>query len=434
MIETRLVEAINQTNIPLLKGTVTGAEEHVIRAVMPGAKLGQRVFVNSINGSQILAEIAAYNGLEVKLVPLYRAVDIGPGDTVISDPNGGSILCGEALLGRVLNALGNPIDGFIKLDKPVWYPLYRPPPHPLARRPVSEQLITGIKVIDSCLAIGQGQRIGLFAGPGAGKSTLLGMLAKRAETDVCVLCLLGERGREVPEFIENSLGMDGLRRAVVVVASADEPPAARLRALDTAVAIAEHFREKGLKVLMLVDSLTRAVRAKREIAFALGEPAARSGYPSSAFSFLPEILERAGNDDKGSITAVYTVLTEDNDFSDPVAEEARSLLDGHIVLSEKRAQAGKWPAVDLLRSISRVSDNVVPDRISEAAAFLKKMESAYQENEDLILMGAYRRGTSKETDLAMDRKTRIEAFLTQKRNEFWPICKTFEALITLVEV
>jgi type III secretion protein N (ATPase) len=291
--------------------------------------------------------------------------------------------------------------------------------------------VTGIRVIDGCLALGYGQRIGLFAGPGVGKSTLLGMTALRAKADVSVVCLVGERGREVNEFLYETLGKQGLARSVVVVGPADAPPMARVRALDTATAIAEWFRAQGKAVLLLVDSLTRAVRAKREAAFALGEPPSRGGYPASAFSFLPGIIERAGNDDKGSITAIYAVLTEGGK-EDPIAEEVRSLLDGHIVLSEKRAQAAIRPAVDILKSVSRVFEKVVPPHIVDAATRLKRLQSAYEENEDLILMGAYRRGASKDTDAAMDKKDAMEAFFNQTRHETSTVEETFEALLALV--
>jgi FliI/YscN family ATPase len=319
--------------------------------------------------------------------------------------------------------------------------LVRPAPDPLARAPIDTQLATGIRALDSCLGIGVGQRIGLFAGPGLGKSTLLATLARHAASDVNVICLVGERGREVTAFIHGALQAEGLARSVVVLAPPDAPPMARVRALDAATAIAEWFRGRGDAVLLLVDSLTRVVRAKREVAFALGEPPARGGYPASAFTFLPSLIERTGNgawvehgtSGTGSITAVYTVLTE-NDDDDPVAEEARSLLDGHIVLSEKRARAGRWPAIALLRSVSRVFDDVVSADISKAAATLKRLVAAYEENEDLILMGAYRRGTSPETDQAIAKMARIEQFLCQGKNESSTLKETFLLLKRLLDI
>jgi type III secretion protein N (ATPase) len=308
------------------------------------------------------------------------------------------------------------LDSGPAIGNPIRWPLDREAPDPLSRKPIAEQLYTGIRVLDGCLGIGLGQRIGLFAGPGLGKSTLLGMLAKKAQSDVNVICLVGERGREVGEFLDNSLGDAGRKRSVVVLAGVDSPPLNRVRALDAATAIAEWFRFRGQHVLLLVDSLTRVVRAKREVAFSMGESASRGGFPPSAFIGLPLLIERTGRSSTGSITAVYTVLTEGG-ADDPVAEEARSLLDGHILLSEKLARRGLWPAVDLLGSVSRVAESVFPAEQLEAAQMLKRLVSAYEEHEDLILMGAYRQGTSGDTDLAIKKKRAIETFLVQKRDE-----------------
>lgn len=423
-------QTIDKTAIPICKGTVTAAHEHIIEARIPGMRIGTRVTIFPINAPPVPAEAASFNGADVRLYPLDDSSAVGPGDKAITEPLGGNIFCGMSLLGRIIDALGRPIDERGPLSGTHPWALCRPAPPALTRRPVERRLVTGIRVIDGCLALGYGQRIGLFAGAGLGKSTLLGMLAERADVDVNVICLVGERGREVNEFINDSLGPAGLQRSVVVVAPADAPPMARVRSLDTATAAAEWFRARGLKVLLLVDSLTRVVRAKREAAFALGDPPARDGFPASAFSFLPGLIERAGCDRNGSISAVYSVLTE-NHANDPVAEEARSLMDGHIVLSEKRARAGQWPAVDLLRSVSRVHDKLVPDDILNAAARLKRMQSAYEENEDLILMGAYKKGASKATDAAIKHKDAVLAFLNQRRGETSSPAQTFEALKNL---
>ncbi len=419
-----------KTEIPVCKGRVIATSEQVSEATLPGVKIGGRAEIRPDGRSPIRVEAAARDGLKVRLLPLDAPVGVGPDDPVIADPMGDHLLVGEGLLGRILDGLGRPIDGAPKLTNVEPWAFRRPAPPALSRRPVHRQLATGLRVIDGCLALGYGQRIGLFAGPGVGKSTLLSLLALRAKADVSVICLVGERGREVNEFLFETLGKEGLSRSVAVAAPADTPPMMRVRALDTATSIAEWFRERGQHVLLLVDSLTRVVRAKRECAFALGETAARDGYPASAFAFLPGIIERAGNDDKGSITAVYAVLTEGG--VDPVAEEIRSLLDGHIVLSDKRAQSGIRPAVDILRSVSRVFEKVAPPHIVEAATRLRRLESAYEENEDLILMGAYRRGTSEDTDTAMDRKSAREAFFNQGRLETLTLEETFEALLALV--
>ncbi len=402
-------------------------------ASLPGVQVGSRVIVFPKGCPTLPAEVASFDGASVRLHPLTSPAGVGPGDRVVGDPRGAHFFCGPALLGRVLDALGEPIDGRGPLDCDDLQPLLRPAPPALSRPPVAEQLVTGIRVIDGLCALGYGQRIGLFAGPGAGKSTLLALLAKRARTDVSVVCLVGERGREVNEFIHDTLGEVSLSRSVVITAGPDAPPMARVRALDVATAAAEWFRARGLRVLLLVDSLTRVVRAKREAAFALGEPPSRGGYPASAFSFLPTVIERTGNDANGSISAIYAVLTEGS-ADDPVAEEARSLLDGHIVLSEKRARAGRWPSVDVLSSVSRVFEKVVPESVRAAAARLRRMESAFAENEDLILMGAYRRGASRDTDLAMDRREAVEAFLCQGRDEWTGLDETFSALERLTDV
>jgi FliI/YscN family ATPase len=422
---------MDKTAIPVSKGWVTAVHEHVIDATLPGAKIGGRATIFPSEALPFQVEIAAVSGAAVRLVPLAAPNGVGLNDRVATDPLSGNLLCGRGLLGRILDALGNPMDGGPKLSDVEIWDVHRPAPKPLLRRPIDRQLVTGIRVIDGCLALGYGQRIGLFAGPGVGKSTLLGMSTRHAEVDVSVVCLVGERGREVNEFLFESLGKETFSSSVAVVASADAPPMARVRALDTATAIAEWFRAQGRDVLLVVDSLTRVVRAKRESAFTLGEPSVRGGYPASAFSFLPNIIERTGNDEKGSITAIYAVLTE-GAGDDPVSEEIRSLVDGHIVLSNKRAQSGIRPAVDILRSVSRVFERVVPEHVAKAATRLLRLQSAYEENEDLILMGAYRRGTSKDTDDAINAKQAMEAFFHQGRREPSTLKETFEALLALV--
>jgi FliI/YscN family ATPase len=366
------------------------------------------------------------------MLPLAASTDVGPGDEVVLAARTRTILCGPGLLGRIVDPLGIAVDGGPPIADGAPWPLERSAPDPLLRRPVDQQFITGLRCIDGCLAIGRGQRIGLFAGPGLGKSTLLGALARRSDCDVSVICLVGERGREVSEFIKRVLGDQGMSRSVVVLATADSPLLLRVQALETATAVAEWHRAQGRQVLLLVDSLTRAVRARRDVALALGESPARGGFPASAFSSLPLLLERAGCGDKGSITAIYAVLTEEG-RDDPTAEEARSLLDGHIALSPDLARAGKWPAVDILRSVSRVMDAVAPKAQIQAAKKLCAMLSAYRENEDLIMMGAYRKGGSRETDMALERKAGIDDFLCQGLDEASPIEATRTALEELVK-
>jgi type III secretion protein N (ATPase) len=373
------------------------------------------------------AEVALCDGPIVTLLPLAETTGIGPGDQVISQAEDGAIPCGNGLLGRIIDPLGVPVDGGAELGDWEPWPVERAAPDPLLRKPIDHQLTTGIRAIDGCMGLGFGQRIGLFAGPGLGKSMLVGMLARRARCDVSVVCLVGERGREVREFTENVLGAKGLSRSVVVLAKADDPPVVRARALQTATAVAEWFRAEGQNVLLLVDSLTRVVRARRDVALALGEMPARRGFPASSFSVLPALLERTGCDARGSITAIYTILTE-NENDDPVAEEARSLLDGHIVLSSKLAKIGHWPAIDVSRSVSRVMRSVVPREQARAGQQLRRLLGAYEVQEDLILMGAYRQGTSPDTDLAIARKMEIEAFLRQDDDTSATLEATQEAL------
>ncbi len=426
----RLAEKVENCPLPPRRGRVVSVKELSIEAELPGARVGMQVAIESPGEEPILAEIATCEGSRVSVLPLVRMSGIGPGDAVVLVSDSRSIPCGVGLLGRVVDPLGRVVDGGnIPHDLETW-PVERPAPDPLTRQPIDQQLVTGIRAIDGCLSLGLGQRMGLFAGPGLGKSTLLGTLARRAECDVSVVCLVGERGREVREFLDRSLGPEGLARSVVVLAPADAPSLLRSRALSAATAIAEWFRTRGKHVLLLVDSLTRVVRASRDTALSLGEAPARAGFPASAFASLPSLLERTGRDKTGSITAVYTVLTEGNG-GDPVAEEARSLLDGHIVLSPKLARAGRWPAIDIVRSVSRVMDAVVPPSQLEAAKTLRRLVSSYEENEDLILMGAYQKGSSGDTDLALERKTSIEQFLQHPADETSPIGQTRSALEAL---
>ncbi|MCP4606816.1 MAG: FliI/YscN family ATPase [Proteobacteria bacterium] len=426
-----LQERVKGCSLPIRRGRVTAARELCIEAELPGARVGMRVSVDRPGRRPIAAEVASCDGPFVRLLPLASVTGIGPGDGVQASADENTIPCGEGLLGRVVDPLGMPVDKGPSLSDLKPWSLDRPAPDPLTRLPVDEQLVTGIRSIDGCLSLGLGQRIGLFAGPGLGKSTLLGNLALRAHCDTSVICLVGERGREVKQFLDHNLGPRGLARSVIVLAPADSPPLVRAHALNAATAISEWFRAQGKHVLLLVDSLTRVVRAKRDIALALDEAPARGGFPVSAFASLPSLLERTGRNTSGSITAIYAVLTE-GERGDPVAEEARSLLDGHIVLSPKLARAGRWPAIDIVRSVSRVMDAVVSPKQLNAAQNLKRLLSAHQEHEDLILMGAYRRGTSPNTDLALERMKEIETFVRQTSNEHSTIQATFTALGRLV--
>ncbi|HUT78279.1 MAG TPA: FliI/YscN family ATPase [Polyangia bacterium] len=428
-----LENAVDACAFPASLGQVTRVEGLKVEALLPGARVGQRVEVRPAGGPPIAAEVALCDGPRVGLVPLGPTDGLGPGDAVRIVLSVAAIPCGPGLLGRVVDPFGRPLDGKPRVENAVPWPLSRPAPDPLTRPPVERQLVTGLRVIDGCLALGYGQRLGLFAGPGLGKTTLLGAMARRADCDACVICLVGERGREVRDFLDRALGPEGLARSVVLLAGPDASAALRARALESATAVAEWLRDQGLSVLLLVDSLTRVARARRDVALALGESPARGGYPSSVFAALPGLVERAGTGARGSITAVYAVLTEGpaDRGDDPLAEEARSLFDGHLVLSARLAQAGFWPAVDLLASVSRVADRVVPPGQSRHAATLRRLIAAHQGNEDLILMGAYRPGSSPDTDLFLARRREIEAFLAQELDRPIGLADTRAALAAL---
>jgi len=410
-----LDRAVERCALPVVSGRITAVEELSLSALLPGARIGARVAIGRLPTAAPTAEVVACDGERARLMPLCDTTGVGPGDRVATVPGGRSLPSGAGLLGRVIDPFGRPIDGRGPLLDVTPWPLDRAAPDPLTRLPVDQQLETGLRAIDGCASLGLGQRVGLFAGPGVGKTTLLGILARRASCDVAVICLVGERGREVRDFLDRVLGENGLKRTCVVLATADATPLARVNALLAATAAAEWFRDQGLHALLLVDSLTRVVRARRDVALALGEQPARGGFPASSFAGLPGLLERAGRASRGSITGIYAVLTE-GAADDPVAEEARSLLDGHVVLDPSAARAGRWPAVDVLESVSRVMDAVVDGDQLRDAAILRRLLGAYRENEDLILMGAYRRGTSPDTDTALDRKQALDAFLAQDAN------------------
>jgi FliI/YscN family ATPase len=340
---------------------------------------------------------------------------------------------GPGLLGRVLNGLGHPIDNKGRIDHSVRMPLSAEPPHPLEREIITQPLETGVRAIDGFLTLGKGQRVGIFAGSGVGKSTLLGMIARQAKADVNVIALLGERGREVRDFIENSLGPEGLARSVIVVATGDQAALVRARGALVATSIAEYFRGQGKEVLLMVDSVTRVAMAWREIGLAVGEPPTTKGYPPSVFAALPRLLERAGTDEKGSITGIYTVLVDGDDFNEPIADASRSILDGHIVLTRKLAGAGHYPSIDILESKSRVRDHVISAEQRHAANAVARLESAYREKEDLILVGAYHEGTDRGVDAALRLRPRVLEFLQQLPEESSAFSASTQSLVAIAK-
>jgi type III secretion protein N (ATPase) len=408
------LERVRTASLVDVEGFVTEVVGCLARATVPNARVGDLCEIGR-GGIGLAAEIVGFRGEEALLMPLGDLAGVGPESTVRRCGAPLDVVVGDDLLGRVVNGLGVPIDGGPALgvaNRRRWG-VDRAPPEPLSRRRVSTPLATGIRAIDALCTLGEGQRMGLFAGAGVGKSTLLGQIARFASSDVNVVALVGERGREVREFVEEALGDDGLRRSVVVVATSDEPPLVRLRSAFVATAIAEYFRDAGKRVLFMLDSVTRLARAQREVGLAAGEPPARQGYPPSVFSMLPRLLERTGNSAAGSITAIYTVLVAGGDMEEPIADEVRGILDGHIVLSRTLAERNHWPAIDVLQSLSRVMSAVVAPKHVAAAGRLRALLAAYEKHRDLIVLGAYVRGTDRRTDEAVARIHEIESFLTQ---------------------
>lgn len=380
--------------------------------------LGELCRVTSlVDERSCLAEVVGFHERGVLLMPLGEMEGLHPGSSVQALGRSFGVDVGPGLLGRILNGLGHPIDGLGRFEVEERRPLLTEPPNPLDRALVEESLETGVRALDGVLTMGRGQRIGIFSGSGVGKSTLLGMVARRADADVNVIALLGERGREVRDFIEQSLGPEGLARSVIIVATGDQAALIRARGALVATAIAEYFRDQGKQVLLMVDSVTRVAMAWREIGLAVGEPPTTKGYPPSVFANLPRLLERAGNAATGGITGIYTVLVDGDDFNEPVADAARSILDGHLVLTRKLAAAGHFPPIDVLESKSRVRDAVIDTDHKHAADDFLRMEAAYREKEDLIMVGAYQKGSDPTVDIAVELRATALNFLQQKPDE-----------------
>jgi type III secretion protein N (ATPase) len=410
-------------------GRVTEVTGLVVRASVPGVRVGEIV---TLEGSGLTAEVVGFRGDEAVLMPLGEAAGIGPDSLVTATGQPLSISVSDRVLGRVLDGLGRPIDGGGPIAGAVSWPVERPAPDPLSRRRVTRPLALGVRALDGLLTVGEGQRVGLFAGSGVGKSTLMGQIARQTEADVNVIALCGERGREVVDFLEESLGEAGRARSVVVCATSDAPSLVRLKSAFVATALAEYFREQGKRVLFMLDSVTRVARAQREVGLAAGEPPARQGYPPSVFALLPRLLERTGNDARGSITALYTVLVAGGDMDEPIADEVRGILDGHVILSREIAARNQWPAVDVLPSLSRLMSAVADPAHRAAAARLRELMAAYERQRDLILLGAYQRGADPLTDEAVAKMEAITTFLRQRTDEAAPFAETRARLLKLV--
>ncbi len=432
----RLVAELEQTFgriTPVgMRGRVSKAVGLLIDATGIQAHVGELCELVTPGEPPLPAEVVGFNGNTAVLTPLGPLTGLSALTQVVPTGRGHVCPVGAGLLGRVLNALGQPIDDLGPLAVHQHLPVHREPVSPLARRMIEQPLATGVRAIDALLTLGEGQRIGVFAAPGVGKSSLLGMLARGSNADVNVIALIGERGREVREFIEHNLGPQGLARSVLVVSTSDRPPMERVKCAHVATTIAEYFRGQGQRVLLLMDSLTRFARAQREIGLASGEPPTRRSYPPSIFSMLPQLLERAGMGERGSISAVYSVLTEGDEESDPIAEEVRSILDGHIVLSRKLAQANQFPAIDVLASVSRVMGQVVEPAHKSAAAELRGLMARYQELEMLIQIGEYKPGSDALADRAIALRPAIQSFLGQASAQQFDLAHSVAALQRLV--
>jgi type III secretion protein N (ATPase) len=420
-------------------GRVTEVTGLVVRAAVPGLRVGELVEIAGVashaSGDErgaLMAEVVGFRGEEAVLMPLGEATGVGP-DSLVT-PTGRPLAIGvsERLLGRVLDGLGRPIDGGGPVAGARAWAVDRPAPAPLSRRRVSRPLPLGVRALDALLTVGEGQRVGLFAGSGVGKSTLMGQIARQTDADVNVIALVGERGREVVEFLEESLGPAGRARSVVVCATSDAPSLVRLKAAFVATAVAEYFRAEGRRVLFMLDSITRVARAQREVGLAAGEPPARQGYPPSVFALLPRLVERTGTAARGSITALYTVLVAGGDMEEPIADEVRGILDGHVVLSRDLAARGHWPAVDVLASLSRLMNAVAAPGHRAAAGRLRELLAAYERHRDLIALGAYQRGADPLADQAIGREGAIAAFLRQRTDETAPFDETVTRLGALV--
>jgi flagellum-specific ATP synthase len=384
-----------------------------LEATGPNSNLNDVCYITNENNERKLAEVVGFRDNRILLMPYDDMTGVGIGSIVENTGGSFRVPVGEELLGRTLDGLGNPIDGS-DIECTTFYEAEAAPPDPLKRKLIEDVLPLGVKAVDSMLTVGKGQRIGIFAGSGVGKSTLLGMFARNTKADINVIALIGERGREVREFIERDLGEEGLKRSVVVVATSDKPALIRKKAAKTATAIAEYFRDQGKDVLLMMDSLTRFSMAQREIGLASGEPPVSRGYTPSVYTEMPKLLERAGNSDRGSITGLYTVLVDGDDFNEPISDTARSILDGHIMLSRKLANRNHYPAIDVLQSISRVMSQIITPEHKEAAGRLKNILATYQEAEDLINIGAYKSGSNPNIDYAISKIQQVNEFLTQE--------------------
>jgi flagellum-specific ATP synthase len=423
---------IDAATLHRVSGRVTQVVGLVVESHGPNARVGDLCFIDTGHGDPIRAEVVGFRGDRTLLMPLGELSGVRAGCAVLSSGHCLRVPVGPELLGRTLDGLGEPMDGMGPLPCSRYYPIFATPPNALNRRMINRPLETGVRAIDGMLTLAEGQRMGIFAGSGVGKSTLLGMIARNCTADVNVIALVGERGREVREFIEHDLGPEGLRRSIIVCATSEQPALVRIKAALTATAIAEYFRDQGANVLLMMDSVTRFCMAQREVGLAIGEPPSTKGYTPSVFALLPKLMERAGTSDRGAITALYTVLVEGDDTNEPIADAARSILDGHIVLNRKLTSKGQYPPIDVMQSLSRVAPMVTEPAQQEMTRDIRELLAAYSDVEDLVSIGAYKPGTKPIADRALEKWDAINGFLRQTKDQATSFADTVHHMRNIV--
>ena len=431
----KYINTVRFTETILYTGHVTAVKGLVIESNGPRSVIGEICTIKiASTGKEVLAEVTSFEGKTVKLMPYGDTTGIEIGCEVVASGHILQVPVGKKLLGRVIDATGTPIDGKGPLETNEFYPVLAQPSDPMKRLPIDRRIVTGVRCIDSLLTCGKGQRLGIFAGSGVGKSTLLSMIARNTNADINVIGLIGERNREVNDFIERDLGEEGMKRSVVVVATSDTPSICRLRAAYVTTAIAEYFRDQGKDVMLMMDNMTRFAHAQREIGLSTGEAPAQRGYPPSVFDLIPKLLERAGTGEKGSIPAFYNVLVDGDDMDEPITDKVRGTLDGHIVLSRALTQQRHYPAIDVLQSISRLSRRVCGRETLKAATKISRLIAIYEDNRDMISAGVYQKGANAEIDLAIDKHAAIEEFLCQEEDEPCTIEDTLQKMAALAEI
>jgi flagellum-specific ATP synthase len=426
---TRIREILYNTDLYKYKGRVSKLQGLTVEAL----KIGDLCFIESMDGEPKAAEVVAFKGDTAQMLLLYDGAGIYQGSWVTTTGAPITVPVGDFLLGRLISPLGEPMDGRpLDTSGAAYVSVDGPPPDPLNRPIIKHKFSTGVRAVDALLTMGAGQRMGLFAGSGVGKSTMLGMIARNSEADVNVVALIGERGREVKEFMENSLGEEGMARSVLVCATGDQPPLLRMKCLQTATAVCEYFRDQGKKVFLMTDTVTRCAMSGREVGLAVGEPPTMKGYPPSIFSWLQKVLERSGVTEKGSITALYTVLMEGDDINDPVVDTVRGIIDGHIFLKRKIAAQNRYPAIDVLDSVSRLFTEICDPEHMQAAAKMRELMAVYQDARDLIDVGAYEHGSNPKIDMAIRMMPEIDSFLRQSVKDLVSMDSTIERLKSMM--